>query len=125
MAARDSAPEAGKRIGHSAESGIDPTLVRNQPALTSANGSSWLIVGGLFAAICSLVLGFLVPLHPAGLALYSLIAIVLLFAGMVVVRFCVTAQRIRLGWLAALMLTMAVIAVATTIIVSAAEWNLL
>jgi hypothetical protein len=43
----------------------------------------------------------------------------------VVVRFCVTAQRIRLGWLAALMLTMAVIAVATTIIVSAAEWNLL
>jgi hypothetical protein len=50
---------------------------------------------------------------------------VALFAAMIIVRFRVTSQRRRLGWLAALMLTTAVIAVTSTIVVSVAEWNLL
>ncbi|MGV8968874.1 MAG: hypothetical protein ACOH1J_00340 [Microbacteriaceae bacterium] len=103
---------------------IDPTLVRNQPALTTSHGSSWLIVGGLFAAIACGVLAFLLPLQPAGLALGSLIVIALLYLAMIVVRFRVTQQR-RLPWLAALMLSMAVVAVASTILVSVAEWQLL
>jgi hypothetical protein len=117
MATRDSARENDSRL--------DPTRVRNQPALTSSNGSSWLIVGGLFALIACGVLGFLIPLQPSGLALVSMIVIVALYAAMIAVRFSVEKQRLRLGWLAALMLTIAAVALTTTVIVSSAEWQLL
>jgi hypothetical protein len=103
----------------------DPTLVRNQPSLTTSNGGTWLIVGGMFATIACVVLGFLLPLQPAGLALASIIAIVVLYVAMIVVRFRVVQPRRRLGWLATLMLTMAVISLASTIVVSIAEWDLL
>jgi len=118
VATRDSAPGRD-------DPRFDPTRVRNQPALTSANGSTWLIVGGLFALISCGVLAFLIPVQPSGLALVSMIVIVALYAAMIVVRFSVHKQRRRLGWLATLMLTIAAVALTTTVIVSYAEWQLL
>jgi O-antigen/teichoic acid export membrane protein len=117
MATRDSAPGGDSRL--------DPTRVRNQPSLTSSTGSSWLIVGGLFTLIACVVLGFLIPLQPAGLALVSVIVIVALYAAMIVVRFRVETQRRRLGWLATLMVTIAVVALVTTVVVNFAEWRFL
>jgi len=54
-----------------------------------------------------------------------MIVIVALYAAMIVVRFSVHKQRRRLGWLATLMLTIAAVALTTTVIVSYAEWQLL
>lgn len=102
----------------------DPTQIRNQPALTTSSGRIWLVVGGLFAAICVGVLAALLPLRPPGVALVGLIVIVLLYAAMVVARFVVARQRLKLALLAACMIAMAIIALACVLIVSAAEWNM-
>lgn len=63
----------------------DPTFVRNQPALRSSSGRIWLVVGGILAVICVVVLllqlGNSVPL-----AVLGAIVVVLLYAAMIVVR---------------------------------------
>jgi len=102
----------------------DPTRIRNQPALSTSSGAIWLIVGGLFAIISIVVLVPLVTRQPAGLAMGGIVAIVLLYLAMVLVRFRVGALRRRLGWLAACMLAMAVVAMASVLIISTVEWNI-
>ncbi|TBN56644.1 hypothetical protein EYE40_04100 [Glaciihabitans arcticus] len=102
----------------------DPTKIRNQPALTSSSGAVWLIVGGLFAVISIVVLIPLVMRQPAGLAMGGIVAVVVLYLAMVVIRLRVRPLRRRLGLLAICMLTMAAIGLACTLIVSAVEWNL-
>ena len=104
-------------------SASDPTRVRNQPSLTSSNGAIWLVVGGLFAAIAIIVLATLVMRQPAGLAMGAIVAVVVLYIGMALARFLVSPGRLRLGLLAALMLAMAAVALATVIIVASVEWN--
>ena len=39
---------------------LDPTKMVNQPALRTSSGLSWIIVGGLFAAVSLVPLGLLV-----------------------------------------------------------------
>ena len=46
----------------------DPTKVTNQPSLTTSTGRIWLVVGGLFALIAAVMLFFLMPFAPHGLA---------------------------------------------------------
>jgi len=104
-------------------SASDPTRLRNQPALVSSNGAIWLVVGGLFAAIAIIVLATLVMRQPAGLAMGAIVAVVVLYIGMALVRFLGAPGRLRLGLLAALMLAMAAVALATVIIVASVEWN--
>ncbi len=87
------------------------TRVRDQPSLTTSSGKSWLILGGLLAAISIAVLVPLLPLKPAGLGLFGVCATVALYAAMIVVRLNVRPGRGMLGWLAALMIAIAVVGV--------------
>lgn len=102
----------------------DPTLIRNQPSLTTSSGLIWLVVGGLFAAISIVVLAFLVGLEPAGLALGGIIATAVLYLSMILVRLFVSRPRLRLGLLATAMLLMAAITLACTLVISIDTWNL-
>jgi hypothetical protein len=87
------------------------TRVRDQPSLTTSSGKSWLILGGLLAAIAIAVLVPLLSAAPAGLALFGICASVALYAAMIVVRLNVRPGRGMLGWLAALMIAIAVVGV--------------
>ena len=87
------------------------TRVRDQPSLTTSTGKSWLILGGLLAAIAIAVLIPLLSQEPAGLALFGICASVALYAAMIVVRLNVRPGRGMLGWLAALMIAIAVVGV--------------
>lgn len=64
----------------------DPTLVRNQSALSTSTGRVWLVVGAILAAICAVVL-LLQLRNGVPLAVLGTIVVVLLYGAMVVVRF--------------------------------------
>jgi hypothetical protein len=99
------------------------TRVRDQPSLTTSTGKSWLILGGLLAAIAVAVLVPLLSQPPAGVALFGICAIVALYAAMVVVRVNAHPGRGMLGWLASFMIAIAVIGVVCVGIVAAGSGN--
>jgi len=99
---------------------LDPTRLRDQPALTSSQGRSWLILGGLLSLIS---LGVLVPMaamnmDPTGVPLTAAIVIVALYLGMIIVRFATPPGRLRLGLLAIDMLAIAFVAVLAVVLVA-------
>jgi hypothetical protein len=105
----------------------DETRLTEQPSLTFSTGRIWLIVGGLFTAIA---LAVLIPetvqaLPPVGVPLAAAILVVVLYAGMFVVRFAIPVTRLRrrLGLLAAGMLSIAAVSLAAVIIVAFVTWN--
>ena len=101
------------------------TRVRDQPSLTTSSGKSWLILGGLLSLIA---IGILIPLlgqKPAGVALFAICAIVALYAAMVVVRLNVRPGRGMLGWLAGLMLGIAVVGVGCVGAIAAGSGNVI
>jgi hypothetical protein len=97
--------------------------VRDQPSLTTSTGKSWLILGGLLAAVAVAVLVPLLSQPPAGVALFGICAIVALYAAMVVVRVNARPGRGMLGWLASFMIAIAVIGVVCVGIVAAGSGN--
>ncbi|MEF2978293.1 hypothetical protein [Subtercola sp. YIM 133946] len=99
----------------------DPTKVTNQPALTTSTGRIWLVMGGLFALISAIVLFFLLPLAPHGLAAVALAVVLLLYVAMVVTQLLTRRGRARLGVLAALMLTIAAVALVSILIIATAQ----
>lgn len=99
--------------------------VRDQPALTTSTGKSWLILGGILSLIAVAVLVPLLSQEPPGVALFGICAIVALYAAMVVVRFNAAPGKRMLGWLAALMIAIAVIGVICVGIVAAGSGNVL
>jgi hypothetical protein len=110
-------PKPDEQIGTS-------TRLRDQPSLTTSTGKSWLILGGLLALIA---VGILIPLlsvTPAGLALFGICAIVALYAAMVVVRLNVPPGKAMLGWLAALMIAIALIGVICVGLIAASSGNI-
>jgi hypothetical protein len=96
----------------------DPTRLREQPALTTSTGAIWLVVGGFFVVVSGVVLLFLAHLPPAGLAVGALIADLVLYAAMLVVRFTVRRRRAMLGTLAILMLAIAAVSLAAVLVVA-------
>ncbi|HWM34585.1 MAG TPA: hypothetical protein VNR36_10150 [Pseudolysinimonas sp.] len=96
----------------------DPTRLRSQPSLTTSSGAIWLIVGGLFVVVAGVVLLFLAALPPAGVAVGALIAILVLYAAMVVVRFAVRRQRLMLGIQAVLLLAIAAVSLGAVLVVA-------
>ena len=99
---------------------VDPTRVREQPALTTSQGRSWLILGGLLTLIS---LGVLVPmavmgLPPTGVAPTAAGVVAALYLGMVIVRFATPPGRLRLGLLALEMLGIAAVALLAVVIVA-------
>ena len=101
---RDEKPTGPEPIGTS-------TRVRDQPSLTTSTGRSWLILGGLLSFIAVAVLIPLLSNDPPGLALVGICLIVACYAAMVIVRVNVRPGRGMLGWLAALMIAIAIIGV--------------
>jgi hypothetical protein len=97
----------------------DPTRIRNQPALTTSGGRIWMIVGGLFTVVALAVLIPMTALPPGGVALFGVVAVALLFAGMIVVRLTVAPGRARLAGLAVGMLAIAAISLVCAGIVAA------
>lgn len=98
--------------------------VRDQPSLTTSTGRSWLILGGLLSLIAVAVLVPLLFQKPDGVALVGICAIVALYAAMVVVRFNARPGRRMLGWLAALMIAIAIIGVVCVGIIAAGTGNI-
>ncbi len=101
------------------------TRVRDQPSLTTSTGKSWLILGGLLALIAVAVLVPLLSQKPVGVALFGICAIVALYAGMVVVRFNANPGKRMLGWLATLMIVIAIIGVVCVGIIAAGSGNVI
>jgi hypothetical protein len=101
----------------------DPTLVRNQPALTSSSGLAWIIVGGILAVTGIAVLAPLIGLGPPGLAVGGIALLAAIFLVMVIVRFTTTGGRFRLAIMATCMIAIAVVALVTVGIITADEWS--
>jgi uncharacterized membrane protein len=99
------------------------TRVRDQPSLTTSSGKSWLILGGFLALIAIVVLVPLLSQKPAGVALFSICAIVALYAAMVIVRVNAHPGRGMLAWLAVLMIAIAVVGVIGVGAVAAGSGN--
>lgn len=107
-----SATDPGRR-GASGRSGLDPTRMVNQPALRTSSGRVWLVMGGLFAAVSLLPLGLLIFAgdgRSRGVAIPVAVAVVLLFAAIVVARLVLPGGPVRLRTMAACMITMAAVA---------------
>ncbi|REJ04185.1 hypothetical protein DY023_14860 [Microbacterium bovistercoris] len=103
----------------------DPTLVRNQPALRTSSGRIWLVAGGVFLVLCAIPLT-LVLMSPGAarpMAWITLIATMLLYAGMIAVRLGAADHARRLRWLAVLMLGMAVVALAGLTVCTMIAWS--
>jgi hypothetical protein len=99
------------------------TRMRDQPSLTTSSGKSWLILGGLLAVIAIAVLIPLLGQAPAGLALFGICASIALYAAMVIVRLNVPRERGMLGWLAALMIAIAVVGVVCVGLIAGTSGN--
>jgi hypothetical protein len=98
--------------------------VRDQASLTTSSGKSWLILAGLLALIAVAVLIPLLAVAPAGLALFGICAIVALYAAMIVVRINLRQGRTMLGWLAGLMIAIAVIGLVCVGIIAGGTGNI-
>lgn len=104
---------------------VDPTRVRDQPALRTSGGTIWLIVGGLLALVSLAILVPMQWLRANEVATIGVITVAVLYTVMIVVRFTVNKRRRRLGILATCMIAMAVIALGSVAAVTAVEWNTL
>lgn len=83
----------------------DPQKISHQAALTTASGTSWVVVGGLIAVVCTVMLWTMRELPPLGLASWSAVAIIVQYLLMLAVRIGVASGRPRLWLLAGLTLT--------------------
>jgi len=88
----------------------DPTKVRNQPALTRGTGNSWLLIGAVITVMSAVFFLLQLDAHPVGLALTGTLVVVALYVCMLIVRFTIPNDRVRLGTLAVLLLAIAVVA---------------
>jgi hypothetical protein len=92
--------------------------MRNQPALTTSSGRSWLIVGAIATV---LITGTMIALWlrlGSTAALIAAIVTVVLFGAMVVVRFTVDHRRRRLGLLAVIFLAQVLFALIAVLMIA-------
>jgi exosortase/archaeosortase len=97
--------------------------VRDQNALTTSSGASWLFIGGTLVVICGGLLFAMQWLRPAWAGLTGLVIVIALYAAMVVVRIGVRPGRRRLGILAVLTILIPIVFFVFGGIVTAAEWG--
>ncbi len=76
--------------------------VTKQPALTTASGAIWLVVGGIISLLCLVLLWLMRGLEPIGAATTGIVIIVVAYLAMIAVRYGVSSLRVRLWTLAAL-----------------------
>jgi hypothetical protein len=96
----------------------DPaTRVTDQPALTTSQGTIWLVVGGLMSAVAVGLLWWLREVDTTGVALIGIAAVALLYVGMVEVRLLVRGLRVRLAAMAVLFGLIAVAALVFVLVI--------
>lgn len=104
----------------------DPSsTVRNQRALTTSNGASWMLIGGILAVLCGGLLFAMQWLRPAWAGLAGFLSVIVLYAAMLVVRASVRPGRRRLGTLAVLTILIPIAFFVFGGIVTAAEWGMI
>lgn len=81
---------------------VDPTLVRNQSALTTSEGTVWIAAAGVAAVLIGGMLLALWWRLDAPLALAGALATAVILLAMIIARYAVRARRARLVTLAAL-----------------------
>lgn len=90
---------------------LDPTKMRNQPALQQSHGTIWIVMGGLFLVASLIPFGALI-FAGSGRSTFTALAaaaiLIVLYATLVTARFTVERRKPRLRIMAASMLTMAV-----------------
>jgi hypothetical protein len=111
------------RLDPSENIGTSPR-VRDQPALTTASGRTWIVVGGLLTLVSLLILVPMLLLRPPGAAGVGIVLVLFLYIGMLV-SMRIPPGSPRLVTLAVLMIAIAVVALATVIVVAVAEWDML
>ena len=100
---RDRGEPEPERAGRGADPWeVDPTLVRNQAALTTSEGTVWIAAAAVSAALIGGMLLALWWRLDAPLALAGALATAVLLLVMIVVRYVVRPRRARLMTLAAL-----------------------
>ncbi|MCU1509898.1 MAG: hypothetical protein JWR53_1316 [Glaciihabitans sp.] len=100
--------------------GTSPRM-RDQPSLTTSTGRSWLLLGGLLSLIALVVLIPMLSLPPMGVAGFGVVAVVLLYAVMLIAQLFLKPGRVRLAVLAAGMTAIALISLVCAGVVAAAE----
>lgn len=111
------------RFGQGTESDSTSTRVTEQRALTTANGTIWLVIGGALTALCGGILFAMQRLEPGAVALAGFVTVLVLYAAMVVIRVVVGPGRRRLWSLAALTILIVLAFFVCAGIVTATEWN--
>ena len=101
----------------------DSGRVTDQAALTTSSGRSWLVVGGILAALSIAMLFGMRELDPPGVATAGLAAVVVLYLGMVAVRYGVSPLRLRLGVLAALTIVICLAFAVCALVIASTEWS--
>jgi len=104
---------------------LDPTRVRNQPALQSSTGLIWLVVGAIFVVVCLVpFLGLAVMGRPAATAaVVAAVLTVAAYAAMVVVRLTVSPGPRRLQRMAICFIAMAAVALVGMIVCVLIQWS--
>lgn len=97
----------------------DPMRMRDQPALTTSSGTIWLVIGGLTGAISIVLLWSLQQVNSSGIAIAGILAIVLLYLGMVEVRLLVRRLRVRLMVMAVLFGLLTAAALVSVLVIGA------
>lgn len=103
-----------------ADVGTSPR-VRDQPSLTTSNGRSWMLLGGLLALIAIGVMVPELPLEPAGVALTGICVVVALYTAMIVTRLNARPGRVMLALLATFMISIAVVGLLCVGIIAARQ----
>ncbi|MBX9470423.1 hypothetical protein [Microcella sp.] len=99
------------------ERSIDPTKLRNQPQLTSASGTTWVVVAAVSTVLLAPMLLIIDGLAPVGFA--AVVIMVVLLISTILVRVLVRAGRERLIALASLYATLLACALIATLVIAA------
>lgn len=92
---------------------LDPTRMRNQPALRTSSGTVWIVMGGLFAAASLIPLVMFIARGneaARGAAVVVAVIVVALYGMILIARLAIRPGPARLRTMAAAMLTMAAVA---------------
>ena len=106
----------------------DPTLMANQPSLTTASGTIWIVVGALFVAACAYPMSALLFVEPGEafpVAVVTAVVIVVLYLLIVATRFAVPRGRRRLRRMAAFFIAMVAVAVIGLFACAVIQWSVL
>lgn len=95
---------------------LDETKVRNQPALTSAAGTTWVVMAAVSAVLLGTMLLLIDGVRPVGFSAVVIMGVLLI--SMVMVRLWVAKGRLRLTALAVLYSTMIAVALLATLVLA-------